>query len=440
MLGSMNARIDVELERIGIRIPDILLPRPDIDLNRWAVIACDQHTSEPAYWRQVEAHVGDHPSTLHLVYPEVHLDEPDPLRRISRIHETMESYLATGVLRDAGRAMVLVRRSTPHTAERRGLLLAVDLEQYDYTPGAKSLVRATEQTIVERLPPRIRIREGAPLELPHVLVLVDDPADELFGGLEGRALEMLYETDLMLGGGSIQGYRLNDEAHGHVAAVLQRLLSQSRTDPPFLFAVGDGNHSLATAKAVWDRQKQTAPENHPSRYALVEVTSIYDPGLRFEPIHRLVRCADPAGLIRATAAELRGSVEPCSQAELRGRLARDTRTDSGGDREGGSGAAIGYVTASECGVIELPAIDDLPVAAVQTHLDTLEGIELDYIHGWNATVTLGRDPGAVAIMLPDFDARLLYPTVAIRGVLPRKAFSLGEAEEKRYYLESRRIS
>jgi hypothetical protein len=431
MLGAMSDTIAADLTRIGIRIPEILLPRHDIDLNRWAVIACDQHTSEPEYWRQVEAHVGDHPSTLHLVYPEAYLDEPDPHRRISRIHETMRSYLETGIVQSIGHTMVLTRRSTRGAAERRGLVLAIDLEQYDYTPGAKSLIRATEQTIVERLPPRVRIREGAPLELPHVLVLIDDPADELFAAFEGRQFETLYETDLMLGGGSIRGYRLDDDAIGHVASVCRRLLERSRDDAPFLFAVGDGNHSLATAKAVWERQKTTASGDHPSRYALVEVTSIYDPGLHFEPIHRLVRCRDPDGFVRRMASDLGSGVERCGEAELSTRLATP---------RSGRSAAIGYATATECGVIRLPAMDDLPVAAVQSHLDACEGIGIDYIHGWNTSVKLGREPGSLAIVLPDFDARLLYPTVASRGVLPRKAFSLGEAEEKRYYLEARRIS
>ena len=429
MLAVMMAGHEASLAQLGVRTPRILLPRSGTDLTRWAVIACDQHTSEPDYWNEVERIVANHPSTLRLIYPEVYLDDSDPARRIAAIHETMRTYLDNGILEDVGESMILTRRSTPYAHDRRGLMLALDLEQYDYRPGATSLIRATEQTIAERLPPRVRIREGAPLELPHVLVLINDPQDELFGKLSGRSLPALYLADLMLGGGHVGGFRLDAQAVEHVARTLERLLDRSDPASRFLFAVGDGNHSLATAKEVWEKLKPEVEPDHPARYALVEVVNLYDPGLRFEPIHRLVRSADPSGAIRAFTAAVGGTPEELPPAEIPTQLAAQR----------GAGTAVGYVSRESCGIITISGDSALPVAIVQSYLDSRHDLEVDYIHGWDACKKLGAREGALAIVLPEFDARLLYPTVTSRGVLPRKAFSLGEASEKRYYLEARRI-
>lgn len=432
------------LARLGVHTPRILLPRSGTDLTRWAVIACDQHTSEPDYWAEVERIVADHPSTLHLIYPEVYLEEPDSAKRIEAIHKTMRAYLEDDVLEDIGETMILTRRSTPYADDRRGLVLALDLEHYDYRPGATSLIRATEQTIAERLPPRVRIREGAPLELPHVLVLVDDPDDELFGELCGRSLPTLYRTELMLGGGRISGHRLDEPSIGHVARTLERLLDRSDPAARFLFAVGDGNHSLATAKEVWETLKAGVRPDHPARYALVEIVNLYDPGLRFEPIHRLVRGPDPSASIRAFAAAVGGTAERCPAdevpARLAARLAAQLATQTSGATEPtGRGTAVGYVSRETSGIITISGAPELPVAIVQSYLDTRSDLDVDYIHGWDACEKLGLQAGSFAIVLPEFDARLLYPTVTSHGVLPRKAFSLGEASEKRYYLEARRI-
>lgn len=427
MLSAMSGSITERLARVGVHVPRILLPTSSVDLYRWAVIACDQHTSEPDYWEEVTEIVGDRPSTLHMIYPEVYLGEPDADRRIARIHETMRRYLGDGVFEELDPSMILTIRGTPHVSERRGLMLAIDLDHYEYTPGAQSLIRATEQTIVERIPPRVRIREGGPVEVPHVMVLIDDAEDELFGGLLGRGLDRLYETQLMLGGGQVSGYRVVDEALEHVTATLETLLERSEGTAPFVFAVGDGNHSLATAKAVWDAMKGSVPSDHPARYALVEVVNLYDPGLRFEPIHRLVHVDDPDGWIDGLAGAIGGEVSECSLGELQ----RDLRHDS---------SAIGCVSADRCGVLNLSGSRELPVAAVQSYINDQESIDVDYIHGWDTSIQLGRKSRSAVIMLPTFDPHLLYPTVSKRGVLPRKAFSLGEAEEKRYYLEARRIS
>ncbi len=427
MLSAMSGSIPERLARVGVHVPRILLPASSVDLYRWAVIACDQHTSEPDYWEEVTEIVGDRPSTLHMVYPEVYLGEPDAQRRISKIHETMRRYLDRGVFEELDPAMILTVRGTPHVSERRGLMLSIDLDQYEYTPGARSLIRATERTIVDRIPPRVRIREGAPVEVPHIMVLVDDAKDELFGGLLGRDLDRLYETQLMLGGGQVSGYRVAGDALEHVATTLESLLERSSREAPFVFAVGDGNHSLATAKAVWDGMKASAPADHPARYALVEVVNLYDPGLRFEPIHRLIHTDDPAAWIDSLAAALGGEPSPCSLARLRHDLQHDS-------------SAIGCVSADRCQVLRLADSRELPVAAVQSYINDDESIDVDYIHGWDTSVQLGREPRSAVVMLPAFNPHRLYPTVSKRGVLPRKAFSLGEAEEKRYYLEARRIS
>jgi hypothetical protein len=321
-------------------------------------------------------------------------------------------------------------RGTPHVTERKGLMLAVDLEQYDYDPGAASLIRASEQTIVDRIPPRVKIRRGAPVEIPHVLVLIDDPTDRLFGGLQRAELNQLYQTQLMLGGGNVAGYELGESDHRHVADALESLLEASTAEKPFLFAVGDGNHSLATAKAVWEEVKSSAEPGSPARYALVEVVNLYDPGLRFEPIHRLVTFRNDAGSMLDWVHELSQEIgsmrETSSQAVVRSALDAETNV-------------VGYVSAQENGIIHLADESALAVAILQSALDERADVEVDYIHGWDTSVQLGSRPGSAAFLLPQFDPHQLFPTVENRGVLPRKAFSLGDAEEKRYYLEARRI-
>ncbi len=418
------------LSRLGVAVPEILLPTAAVDLAKWAVIACDQHTSEPDYWHSVAGIVADAPSTLHLIFPEVYLNDGDADSRIERIHKTMHDYLSTGVFRAPLEAMVLTHRSTPHVARRRGLLVALDLDRYDYRPGARALIRASEATIVDRLPPRVRVRAGAPLELPHVLVLIDDPDDSLFSGLDHASLPELYSAELMLGGGIVSGYRLGPAEQAHVARSLATLHSDGAGDASFLFAVGDGNHSLATAKQVWEQSKRSLTgdtSGHPGRYALVELVNVYDPGLRFEPIHRHVRSAidDLDAWIAALAQAMDATVRECAADQ----------TMQGVDD---SPNTIGFVARNRQGVFVLHNDQQLAVTALQEALDQINGIDVDYIHGSDTAIALGRDHG-VGLLLPAFDERLLFATVANDGVLPRKAFSLGEAEEKRYYFEARKV-
>src|SRR4030042_1202893 len=283
---------------IGIQVPRVYLPRPGVELGKWAIIACDQFTSQPEYWKKVEEALGGAPSTLNMIFPEVYLDKPGADGRIQHIQRTMKGYLSEGLLVPYD-GMVYVER---HVGEkmRRGLVLALDLEHYDFTKGSRSLIRATEGTIIERLPPRIRIREGARLELPHILVLIDDPECSVIEPVaDSKArLKELYDFELLQGSGHLKGYLVNDAViESGIIAGLEGLATPrnftakygvGRDEPVLLFAMGDGNHSLATAKAIWEKNKSRVGMDHPSRYALVEIENVHDQGLEFAPIHRVL--------------------------------------------------------------------------------------------------------------------------------------------------------
>jgi hypothetical protein len=421
MLPRMDQLLRNRLAACGLSLPKLLLPASHIDLQKWAVIACDQHTSEPEYWEEVARIVGDAPSTLHLVYPEVYLGESGADRRIAAIHSAMRRYIDDGTLVDAGEGVLATIRETA-AGVRTGLNLAVDLEHYDFHPGSGSLIRASEETIEERLPPRIRIRQGAPLEIPHTLVLIDDRDEPVIAPLVDGA-EPVYETSLMLGGGKVCGVRISSDRLGRLADMLEEILKGPHGG--FLFAVGDGNHSLATAKAVWERMKESCGPNHPARHALVELVSIYDPGLAFEPIHRIVTTETPDRWVDAFVKALGGEYRPIAAEELHDRL-NDTLP------------AVGIVTSSRSGAVLLQG-QELPVARVQEYLSQ-DGCAVDYVHGREAIIRHGRRPGFVGLLLPEFDPAQVFPTVASDGVLPRKAFSLGDAQDKRYYLEARAIT
>ena len=283
---------------IAIQIPDIYLPREGVDLTKWAVIACDQYTSQPEYWHKVEEIVGKAPSTLNMIFPEVYLDQPDAEQRIRGIQQTMLDYLTSGLLvKHSG--LVYVERSVGGKL-RRGLVLAMDLEHYDYNKGSQSLIRATEGTIIERLPPRMRIREGASMELPHILVLIDDPECSVIEpvGESSPRLKRLYDFELMAGSGHLNGYLVSEPSiQNKVITGLEQLADPKtfarkygieKDRPVLLFAMGDGNHSLATAKAIWEKKKSQVGMDHPSRYALVEIENVHDEGLEFTPIHRVI--------------------------------------------------------------------------------------------------------------------------------------------------------
>jgi hypothetical protein len=432
---------------IGIQIPQVYLPKPGTDLTKWAVIACDQFTSQPEYWNDVEKIVGDAPSTLNLTFPEVYLEKPGGEERIQNIQMTMRKYMDEGILQPHD-GLVYVERIVDGKT-RRGIVLCLDLEAYDYTRGSSSLIRATEGTIVDRLPPRIKIREGATLELPHILVLIDDPNRTVIEPISAAKsrLEKLYDFDLMFNSGHLAGYAVNDEFENKVVEALRALANPEtfaakygigKDQPVLLFAMGDGNHSLATAKAIWEKMKPQVGMDHPSRYALVEIENVHDEGLEFEPIHRVL-----FGLKKDLFAELEKAFganfnyKPVSNAEEMVRTV---------DAAQGENQAIGLVGGGkEFGVVEIAnPSSNLPVGTIQAFLDTFlkEGgaEKIDYVHGEDVTVKLGSELGNAGFYLPGMSKSDLFKTVILDGALPRKTFSMGEAHEKRFYMEARKIS
>ena len=432
---------------IGIQIPQVYLPKAGTDLKKWAVIACDQFTSEPEYWHEVEKIVGDAPSTLNLTFPEVHLERPGEAGRIQNIQATMRKYMDAGILQPH-EGFIYVERSVAGRT-RKGILLALDLERYDFTRGSSSLIRATEGTIVDRLPPRMKIREGAMLELPHILVLIDDPKHTVMEPLTAAKskLKKLYDFNLMLDSGHLAGYAVSGEFENQVVEAL-RALAKSETfaakygieknQPVLLFAMGDGNHSLATAKAIWEKVKGQIGMDHPSRYALVEIENVHDEGLEFEPIHRVL-----FGLKKNLFAALESAFganfayTPVASAEEMVKAV---------DSADGEKHAIGLVGGGRAfGVIEIShPSSNLPVGTLQAFLDPFvkEGgaEKIDYVHGQDVTVRLGSQPGNAGFYLPGMHKSDLFKTVILDGALPRKTFSMGEAREKRFYMEARKIS
>jgi hypothetical protein len=428
------------------RLPRMLLPRPGIDLAKWAVIACDQYTSEPDYWRRVELEVGDAPSTLHLIFPEAYLDTPDAPARVERIQRTMRSYLARGLFRDREGA-VYVERILGRRV-RRGLMLELDLEQYDFSADSVSPIRPTEGTMVERLAPRIAVRRGAELELPHVLVLIDDPSCTVIEpiGSEREAMAKLYESDLMLGGGRVAGYAV-DAARGERAVGALRALADRRVfaarygvapeTPVMLFAMGDGNHSFATAKAYWDSVKGSVGMDHPSRFALVEVENIHDPALGFSSIHRLLFAvsADVRQALEDAFGDRLSCIDVGSGAEMRERVhaVRGARQAAG---LVGPGARFTVLE-----IADPPST--LAVGTLQPFVDRFVerggATHVDYVHGDETLERLATSSGCVGIHLAPVSKGDLLRMVVREGPLPRKAFSMGEADEKRFYVEARRI-
>lgn len=409
-------------EKYGLRVPEILLPDENYDLSQWAVIACDQFTSQPEYWDRVRSRVFNKPSALHITYPEAWLDQGDA--RIESINRNMLVY-EQEVLSRCVKGMVLVEREIA-TGKRIGLLAAVDLEKYDFSVGSQSLIRATEGTVLERIPPRVKIRRNAALETPHILVLVNDPGRTLINPLYAArdSLKKLYDFDLMLGGGHIRGWQVD-----RFDSLLPALEGLYQAADGLLFAVGDGNHSLATAKQCWLDLKPSLTEeqreNHPARFALVELTNLHDDALTFEPIHRVIFGADPVELAYDFGLWLAGQgmkLSICTADQAMFRWIQGYRT-------------LPYTIDN----INQP----LPLAVLQAFLDEWlaqhPGTSIDYIHGEDAARQLSEARETTGILLPAMDKFILFEAVRKGGALPRKAFSMGEAVEKRYYLECRKI-
>ena len=425
--------MDERFQGLGFYPADILLPR-DCDLTKWAVVACDQYTSQPEYWQRVEFFVGNAPSALHLILPESSLEGPSVETDILDINNTMSRYLREGRFRTLEHAMIYVERTLESGRVRRGVVGMVDLEQYDYEPGADTLIRATEGTVLSRIPPRVAVRKNAPIELPHAMVLADDPGRTVIEPLTALRdrLEPVYDFELMEHSGHLRGWLLGEAEQGAVAAALRALSapaacparSGTKDKPVMLYAMGDGNHSLATAKACYERQKTLVPEDRraalPARYALVELVNLHDDSLEFEPIHRVLFGVDPGALLADLTAAFPGAYAGT-----------------------GEGHVLRYVWEGGSGAVTVPQpAHQLPVGTLQAFLDGwLESHpgRLDYIHGADVVRELAARPGNLGFLLPAMAKEELFPTVIHDGVLPRKTFSMGEAQDKRFYLEGRKI-
>lgn len=428
----------------GIYIPEILLPK-DVPLSKWAVIACDQYTQDREYWKRIEQTTTGYPSTLNLIFPEVYLEDSGKQERIKKIQASMKDYIKD-VFASPLEGFIYIERKTGFGRTRKGLIVAIDLETYEWTPMTKALIRATEATILERIPPRMEIRDGAPLELPHIMLLANDAENILMDCASklGKAEGEVYRGTLMEDSGEITGWKITrDDSLSQIACYIEKL-AQNGKDPEgntFLFAVGDGNHSLATAKSVWNKYKsehknQENLMNHPARFALVEIVNIYDSGLTFEPIHRILFNADPEKLIQFLAGELEGNTKNLSSPE---ELEKEVASSKGN---------FGFVYTPK-GKNEITytvlqtKLESLAVSALQPKLDIFmqndPEIKIDYIHGTDEVFRLGGKESGTSILLPPIAKDSFFATISQRGPLPRKSFSMGEASEKRFYLEARKL-
>ena len=443
-----------EYEKIAFSPADILLPK-DADMGKWAVVACDQFTSQPEYWDEAKHIVGDDPSTLNLILPEVYLNEDGVEKRIETINKTMSDYLEKDVFECFKNSFVYVERKQSDGRVRKGIVGKVDLEDYEFKPGNNALVRATEGTVLSRIPPRVKVRENAPIELPHVMLLIDDAEKTVIEPLKNSVSdkEKIYDFELMEGGGRIKGYILDDASKERIAKALTRLSSQEVSDKkygmkgaaPMLFAVGDGNHSLATAKQCYENLKKTVPEgewkNLNARYALVEVVNLHDDALSFEPIHRTVFGVSHDDILKAFTDAVSGSII------IKDADAKSVSADPGkyisGEAVSNHAQYISYCSAKGEGTIVIPdPVKQLAVGTLQEFLDGyLNGkdAEVDYIHGDDTCKELGRREGNISFLLPAMGKEQLFKTVMADGVLPRKTFSMGHAQDKRYYIEARKI-
>ncbi len=399
--------------KTGIGIPQIWLPKQGTDLSKWACIACDQYTSQPEYWQEVERTVGSAPSTLRMMLPEVYL--PATEEALHRIDGCMAEYIENGILENKGEYITYVERGCSNGRTRHGWIVAVDLEKYQFDPAKQALIRASEATVVSRIPPRVNIRAGARLEMPHVMLLADDPHYSLDEITSAGSKQQIYDLELMAQGGHLRGYRLSEATARQLLDAMEALISPGG----MLFAVGDGNHSLAAAKTYWEQLKaQGAPENHPARFALTEVVNIHDTALDFEPIHRVVMGTDMQQFLDRMNEFFREQ-----GIEL---------TNEGGDPV----FSLYYdgKTLPFCTDAQIPMI----VQPIQQFLDRI-GAQVDYIHGADHLKTICHRDRAIGILLPGISKRGVMESVSRNGALPRKAFSMGESTDKRYYMECRII-
>lgn len=409
---------------------DILLPKLPADgMNKWSVVACDQYTSEPDYWKKTAEIAGDAPSALDLIFPEVYLDEDGAEKRIADINNTMQKYLDSGLFKEFKSALILTRRTQADGKVRTGLVGAIDLEQYDYNKGSKSQVRATEATVASRIPPRVRIRRDAALELPHIMILIDDVKRTVIEPLEAKTASFtkLYDFELMQNGGHLEGWLIDGENAEEVFKALDKLADKEEFNRRYglsgeevlLYAMGDGNHSLATAKECYEQKKrENSSDAALARYALAEVVNLHSDALEFEAIHRVITGTDTAKLIADMTAEL-------------------------GLSEGSEGQSFTVVSGGEKKRYSVgKPVSNLTVGSVQIFLDKWlaeNAGKIDYIHGEDVVESLSAAEDSIGILLPSMTKAELFPTVIKDGALPRKTFSMGRAHDKRFYCEARKI-
>ena len=417
--------------KIPFRAGNILIPKKT-DMTKWSVVACDQYTSEPEYWNEVTKIVGDAPSTLNLTLPEIYLEESDVNERIKRINENMNKLLAEDFFNELEDSMIYLERTQSDGKVREGLMGIVDLEDYSYEVGSQTLIRATEKTVIERIPPRVKVRENAKLELPHIMILIDDEKKDIIESLKNKVTEkdVVYDFDLMQNGGHIKGYKLNSDVINEIGTKLENLADKDYFEKKYnvhdkgilLFAMGDGNHSLATAKACYENLKKTMSKeeylNNPARYALVELVNLHSSALEFEAINRVVFDVDSKKLVE----------------EL---------TKYYTINEKGNGQEFELVTSD--GVkklyIENPK-SNIAVGSIQMFLDEYlknNSGKIDYIHGDDVTKELTLKGNNVGFIFKPMKKEELFRTVILDGALPRKTFSMGHSYDKRYYLEARKI-
>ncbi len=431
------------LASLGIRLPEILLPARDVDLKTWPVVACDQFTSEREYWDDVERIVGERPSTLHLILPECYLNDDFVDDRISRIYNTMERYLETGVFEKAPDGAQIVVRKLPGKPARTGLMLALDLERYDYSRQSTSPIRPTEGTIMERIPSRKRIRAGAAVEVPHIMVLLDDPGRTVIEPLSrvAAAVPPVYSIKLMKNGGTLEAYRIVDpERLAHMAKAFKKLADPAafrdkyNSNNPFFIAIGDGNHSLASAKAYWQDLKGSLPdselERHPARFAMVEAVNLYDDGISFEPIHRLLFDVEPDKFVASLTGPgglrfvpLKGA--SASRAQIPG------------------AAEVGFISENASGVFQFQTVSaSETTAAAQSLIDAFlssSNSRIDFVHDLHTLIEHARKPRNACCVMPKITKEEFFRFIVENGAYPRKSFSMGESNEKRYYMEARKI-
>ena len=415
---------------IPFKKANILLPKKGTDMTKWSVVACDQYTSEPDYWREVESIVGDSPSTLRLTLPEIFLEEDDVADRINKINNTMKEYLDKELFEEYKDSMIYLERTQKDGRVREGLIGMVDLEDYSFELGSQTLIRATEKTVIERIPPRLKVRENALIELPHIMILIDDEKKNIIEELKNKVTEedTVYDFDLMENGGHIKGYKLSEDVSNEVIDKIEALTDKDYFEKKYnvkdkgilLFAMGDGNHSLATAKACYEKIKETDKDylNNPARYALVELVNLHSSALEFEAIHRVLFDVDVNDLV-------------------------DSLNKYYDINEDGNGQKFELVTKDfdKTLYISNPK-SNIAVGSIQMFLDEYlsnHNGKIDYIHGEDVTKELGSKENNVGIIFDAMSKNDLFKTVILDGALPRKTFSMGHSNDKRFYLEARKI-